>query len=193
MSNSQNFSLIIPAAADKAEYDHLLPRIFSPDKEGVMKCVKSILGLNLECFDNIYFTILRKHADRYDADVLLDLQIRRLGLDKAKIVILDDPTHTQAETVARTVELEKIEGAIFIKDADSFSTPRSSPKTAWPCIRLKSWNLSTPETKATSLSMICNTSPTSSRSVWSATSSASAATASKTSMTLWKSMNSIKI
>ena len=78
------------------------------------------MGLNLESFDNIYFTILRKHAERYDVDVLLSLQLRRLGLNKAKIVILDEPTFTQAETVAKTVEQEKIEGSIFIKDADSY-------------------------------------------------------------------------
>ena len=119
MSSSKNFNLIIPAAADKPEYDHLLPRIFSPDKEGIMICVKSILGLNLNSFDRIYFTILRKHVERYDIDVLLNLQLRRLGLDKAKIVILEEPTTTQAETVVKTIEKEKIEGSIFIKDADS--------------------------------------------------------------------------
>lgn len=84
-----------------------------------MICVKSILGLNLDDFSNIYFTILRKHADRYDVDVLLELQLRRLGLDKAKIVVLDYPTSTQAETVVKTIEQENICGSIFIKDADS--------------------------------------------------------------------------
>lgn len=119
MSSSKNFSLIVPAAADKPEYDSMLPRIFSPDREGVMICVKSVLGLNLEAFGRIYFTILRKHAERYDADVLLNLQLRRLGLSKAKIVILDSPTMTQAETVAETIRLEAIDGSIFVKDADS--------------------------------------------------------------------------
>ena len=120
MSNLKNFNLIIPAAADKPKYEHLLPRIFSPDKEGVMICVKSILGLNLDEFDNIYFVILRKHTERFDIDILLDLQLRRLGLEKAKIVILDEPTFTQAETVAKAIYQEKITGSIFIKDADSY-------------------------------------------------------------------------
>ncbi len=148
MSNSKNFSLIIPAAADKAEYANLLPRIFSPDKEGVMICVKSILGLNLDKFDNIYFTILRKHTERYDIDVLLDLQLRRLGLDKAKIVILDTPTTTQAETVAKTIEQEKITGSIFIKDADSFFRAEILPENGVAVYPLEKLELVDPRNKS---------------------------------------------
>lgn len=148
MSNSKNFSLIIPAAADKPEFERLLPRIFSPDKEGGMVCVKSILGLNLEDFDNIYFTILRKHADRYDVDVLLDLQLRRLGLDKAKIVILDEPTSTQAETVVKTIEQEKIDGSVFIKDADSYFKAEIFPENGVAVYPLEKLELVDPRNKS---------------------------------------------
>lgn len=120
MNNSKNFSLIVPVAADKPEYAGLMPYLFAPDREGVMLCVRSITGLNLNAFDAIYFTILRKHAEAFDLDTLLQLQFRRLGLDKARIVILDQATATQAETIARTIESQGITGAIFIKDADAF-------------------------------------------------------------------------
>ena len=148
MSNSKNFSLIIPAASDKPEYDRLLPRIFSPDKEGVMICVKSILGLNLESFDNIYFTILRKHAERYDIDVLLDLQLHRLGLDKAKIVILDNPTSTQAETVSTTITMEHITGSIFIKDADSYFKAQIFPENGVAVYPLEKLEIVDPRNKS---------------------------------------------
>lgn len=148
MSNSKNFSLIIPAAADKPEFENLLPRIFSPDKEGAMVCVKSILGLNLEDFDNIYFTILRKHADRYDVDVLLDLQLRRLGLDKAKIVILEERTSTQAETVVKTIEQEKLGGSIFIKDADSYFKAEIFPENGVAVYPLEKLELVDPRNKS---------------------------------------------
>lgn len=148
MNNLKNFSLIIPAAADKPEYANLLPRIFSPDNEGVMICVKSILGLNLESFDKIYFTILRKHAERYDINVLLDLQLRRLRLDNAKIVILDNPTTTQAESVAKTVEQEKITGSIFIKDADSFFKAEIFPENGVAVYPLEKLELVDPRNKS---------------------------------------------
>lgn len=113
-----------------------------------MICVKSILGLNLECFDNIYFTILRKHTERYDVDVLLRLQLRRLGLEKAKIVVLDSQTATQAETVARTIERENISGAIFIKDADSYFEAEIFPENGVAVYPLEKLALVDPRNKS---------------------------------------------
>lgn len=148
MSSSKNFNLIVPAAADNLQYQTHLPRIFAPDEEGVMICVKSILGLNLDEFDHIYFTILRSHVERYDIDVLLGLQLRRLGLDKAKIVILDDPTSTQAETVVKTIEQENIKGAIFIKDSDSYFKAEIFPENGVAVYPLESLELVDPKNKS---------------------------------------------
>lgn len=113
-------SLIVPAAANKPEYENDLPYIFGLNSEGIVICLKSILGLDLKRFDNIYFTILKKHDERFCISDLLNLQFHRLGLDNARVVILDEPTKDQAETIFRTIGQEKIEGSIFIKDADSY-------------------------------------------------------------------------
>ena len=113
-------SLIVPAAADKPEYENDLPYIFGLNSEGIVICIKSILGLDLKHFDNIYFTILKKHNDRFRIFDILNLQFHRLGIDNARVVVLDNPTKDQAETVFRTINKEGIEGRIFIKDADSY-------------------------------------------------------------------------
>ncbi len=113
-------SLIVPAAADKPEYENDLPYIFGLNSEGIVICLKSILGLDLKRFDNIYFTILKKHDERFSISDLLNLQFHRLGIDNARVVILDEPTKDQAETIFRTISQERIEGNIFIKDADSY-------------------------------------------------------------------------
>jgi hypothetical protein len=118
MACSKNFSLIVPAAADKPEYKDLFPYIFLPAKDGMMICIKSLMGLNLDAFDNIYITILRKHAEHYNIKELLELQFKSYHLDNAKIVVLDEPTTSQAETIYRTIQQENITGSIFIKDAD---------------------------------------------------------------------------
>lgn len=148
MSNSQNFSLIVPAAADKSEYADRLPSIFTMDHEGIMRCVRSILGLNLETFSRIYFTILRKHAERYDIDVLLKLQFRRLGLTNADIVILDRPTDTQAETIIETLMAKRINGPIFIKDADSYFSAEIFPENGVSVYPLESLELVDPRHKS---------------------------------------------
>lgn len=120
--DSSKCSLIVPAAADKPEYENGLPYIFGLDQEGVVICLKSILGLDLRKFETIYFTILRKHDERFFISDILNLQFRRLGITNARVVVLDEPTVDQAETIHETILREQIEGSVFIKDADSYFT-----------------------------------------------------------------------
>ena len=117
---TQKHSLLVPVAADKTEYANGLPYLFGLDKDGVNICIKSIMGLELDKFDNIYFTILKKHDERFFIVDSLNLQFKRLGIKNAKVVVLNEPTQDQAETIYRTIEQEHIEGSIFIKDADCF-------------------------------------------------------------------------
>ena len=111
-----SISLIIPIGADNIEYENYMPYIFNFAPDGISLCIKSIQGLDLNRFDNIYFTILEKYDKKYYLSLLLKLQFKKLGLSNAKVVVLDEPTTSQAETVYRTVNCENIEGAIFVKD-----------------------------------------------------------------------------
>ena len=114
------FTLIVPMAADKPEYADGMPYIFAPDRDGVPLCLKSIGGLPLDAFGHIYLTVLKKHVDRFGIDTLLDFYLHRLGIANAKVTVLAEPTASQAETVAQTIEQEGVEGPIFIKDADGY-------------------------------------------------------------------------
>lgn len=114
------YSLIVPAAADKIEYSDKLPYIFGLDKDGIIICIKSIMGLELKQFENIYFTVLKKHDDRFFVVESLNMQFKRLGIKNAHVVVLDNPTRDQAETVFKTIQKEHIKGGIMIKDADSY-------------------------------------------------------------------------
>lgn len=148
MSSSDNFSLIVPVAADKPEYLDRMPRVFTPDSDGTMLCVKAIKGLNLDIFDNIYFAILRKHVDLYDVDKLLELQFSRHHLDNARIVILDEPTSTQAETIVRAVRQENITGSVFIKDADGYFKAEVYPENGIAVYPLEELELVDPRHKS---------------------------------------------
>lgn len=118
----KSFSLIVPIAADKAVYDAEMPFVFGLSKDGIMFCIKAILGLQLSKFNNIYFTILKKHDELYCLTDLFNIQFKRLQLNNAKVVVLEEPTSSQPETIYKTIKKEHIEGGIFVKDADcSFS------------------------------------------------------------------------
>ena len=115
-------NLIVPVAADKKEYNEGLPYVFGLDGEGTIICLKSILGLDLAEFDYIYFSVLKKHDEKFFVGDNLRLQFKRLGINNASVVVLEEPTRDQAETIYQTILQEDIKGSIFIKDADSYFT-----------------------------------------------------------------------
>ena len=115
-------TLIVPIAADKADYTRKLPQPFRLDDEGTMYCVKAITGLPLDEFDEIYYVILRAHDERFMLSEQLLMQFRRQGLTRARVTILDETTTSQAETVARAIAVNNIQGVVFIKDADCYFT-----------------------------------------------------------------------
>lgn len=123
-----SFNLIVPAAAHKDEYKERLPRVFRLNAKGIPLCVESVMGLNLQQFTTIYFTILRQHDEIYGIASMLRIQLDRIGLQRAKIVVLDEPTSCQAATIYETITKEGISGPIFIKDADSFFTVEVQPQ-----------------------------------------------------------------
>lgn len=115
-------TLIVPIAANNDDYAHKLPQPFRLDDEGMMYCVRAITGLPLDQMDNIYFVVLRDHDERFMLNEQLLMQFRRHHLANAHVTILDEPTGSQAETVARAIELNGITGMVFIKDADCYFT-----------------------------------------------------------------------
>lgn len=115
-------TIIVPIAADKVEYDRKLPQPFRQDEEGTMFCVKAITGLPLDEVDDIYFVILRTHEERFMLSDQFTMQFRRFKLTKAHVTILEQSTKSQAETVARAIEVNGIKGPVFIKDADCYFT-----------------------------------------------------------------------
>lgn len=115
-------TLIVPIAANKEDYARKLPQPFCFDDEGTMYCVKAITGLPLEEIKDIYFVILREHDERFMLSEQLEMQFRKHHLANAHVTILDNPTSCQAETVARAICANHVEGVIFIKDADCYFT-----------------------------------------------------------------------
>lgn len=116
----KQYSLIVPIAADKPEYESHIPYVFRMDDSGTMYCLKAILGLELSAFENIYITILKKHDVKYGIAGMLHLQIERLQLKNVHICVLEKTTRNQAETIFQTIKQEGIKGAIYIKDSDGY-------------------------------------------------------------------------
>lgn len=130
-SNSSNQrSLIMPIAANKPEYKTRLPRVFLIAEDGVMHCIRALKSLDLSKFDHIYITILRHLDQQYALTERLLLQFRINGITNAEIVVLDEPTRSQPETIYQTILQKHIQGSIFIKDADCSFTGEDTADNA---------------------------------------------------------------
>ena len=140
-------NLIVPVAANNVKYKGGVPNAFSLDSDGLMVCVKAILGLNLDIFDNIYFTILDSHNHLYNLEKTFKLQFERLNI-KAKLVKLSNPTRNQAETIYQTIKQENLKGAIYIKDADCFFKANVSTENSVAIFPLEKLCLVNPQHKS---------------------------------------------
>lgn len=112
------FSLIVPIAAYRPEYEHTIPHVFSLNRNGLCLCVEAARKLNVSKFDAVYFTTLKEFDEKYCISDFLKLQFKRLNWANAKVVLLDKRTNSQPETIYETIKSEDITGSIYIKDAD---------------------------------------------------------------------------
>lgn len=112
------FSLIIPIAAYRSEYEKTMPYVFSLNKDGYSLCVEAARRLDVSKFDAVYFTTLKEYDNKYCVSDFLRLQFKRLKWSNAKVVLLENRTSSQPETIYETIKSENITGSIYIKDAD---------------------------------------------------------------------------
>jgi len=118
----EKYSLIVPMINTSKKYENSVPIEFQYDNiTGLMNCIKSIEGLNVNLFKDIYFAILKKHEDKYHIMDKISTLIEHSKLKNIKCYfrIFEYPTSSQAETIYQMITNFKIEGPIFIKDADN--------------------------------------------------------------------------
>ena len=83
--------------------------------------VESILGLNLDFFDKIYFVCLEEHEQKYSFLEGFKRELKSLDLqNRSEIIFLKEQTSSQSETVYNFLVQNNIEGFIFIKDSDGY-------------------------------------------------------------------------
>ena len=93
-----SFNLIVPIAANKPEYRKHIPHVFQTAEDGMLLCIKAIIGLDLNCFDGIYYVILKEFDRQYALSERLRLQFKLYGIH-ANVFVLDNPTTSQPETI----------------------------------------------------------------------------------------------
>ncbi len=114
-------NLIIPAAGRSSRFPNVRPKWLLTHPNGNLMIIEAIKGLNLSDLSNIYMVVLKEHLDKYNFKDGLEKQFDQIGqLEKFKLIVLDDDTRHQPETIAMAIRKENIKGQIFVKDTDNY-------------------------------------------------------------------------
>lgn len=113
-------NLIVPMAGRSSRFPGIRPKWMLTHPNGKFMAIESIMGFNLDSFENIYFVYLREHEEEYHflKGFQEELEEHNL-LHKTRLVVLAEPTRDQPETVYQAIIKNNIHGPVFIKDSDN--------------------------------------------------------------------------
>jgi GTP:adenosylcobinamide-phosphate guanylyltransferase len=106
--------VIVPCGGRSSRYPNQPPKWMLPAHDGRPMLALAVAGLQIS-LDDLIVTILREHEETYRV---------RQGLEAAfgrplQVVVLDEPTRSQPETVARTLEALDLREPFLVKDSDN--------------------------------------------------------------------------
>jgi dTDP-glucose pyrophosphorylase len=107
--------VIVPCAGRSSRYPNMPPKWMLPDHDGIPMVVRALEGLPARP-DDLVFTLLREHEERFDAVAGLE---RAFG-QKVNCVVLEKPTASQSETVMETIRRANVSEPFLVKDSDNF-------------------------------------------------------------------------
>ncbi|MDP1776657.1 MAG: hypothetical protein Q8K94_08615, partial [Moraxellaceae bacterium] len=112
--------LIIPIAGSSSRFPDMKPKWMLTHPRGKMMVIEAIRNLPLIQFKSINFIGLKTHEDEYNFSNSLNIQFKEIGIDHlANIILLDEKTSNQPETVYKGLKKSGITGQIYIKDSDN--------------------------------------------------------------------------
>lgn len=121
------FTLILPVAGRSSRFPNMRPKWLLTMPDGKLMIEKSVENINLDTFDNIVVVCLKEHLEKYTtAEMVIDSFERSTGVIP-QLVILDEPTSSQSDTIYQAIKQGNIEGSIFIKDCDNVFTCHPEP------------------------------------------------------------------
>ncbi len=112
----QKTTLIIPCAGKSSRFPDVRPKWMLTHQNNKPMVVDSITKIS--GYSEIVIAILKEHDKKYDAAAGLTKAFSDAGY-KITVVILPEPTSSQAETIYKTIKQANITGSILVKDCDS--------------------------------------------------------------------------
>lgn len=106
--------LIVPCAGKSSRFPNMRPKWMLNHPDGDMMVAKAISQLNVPSKD-VIIVILKEHEEQYDVIKGLKNNIS----NEINVVVLDEPTKSQSETIYLALKKAGVNESFLIKDSDN--------------------------------------------------------------------------
>jgi len=106
--------ILVPCCGSSTRYPNQAPKWMLPAPDGQPMLTMAVSGFEFD-LDQLVVVILREHDRKYDAG----RGINDAFGGEVEIVVLDEPTASQAETVARALQALELDEPFLVKDSDN--------------------------------------------------------------------------
>lgn len=142
-------NLIVPVAGESSRFPGTRPKWMLTHPNGNLMLNESLAGLDLKDCKKVFIIALKKHMEEYSCLKGIEKSIsEQPWASKAELVLLENPTKSQPETVVEGIKNSGLTGPIFIKDADNFFNCKVTPRNEISVYDLSSVGLVNPGNKS---------------------------------------------
>lgn len=114
-------NLIIPVGGLSTRFPNLRPKWLLTHPNGNFMFIEAMKDLNLSFFDNVYLICIKSVLAQYKCEKGIYDQVESLKKVKNfKLIVLNEQTKNQPETIYRGIVKEGIVGSVCIKDCDNY-------------------------------------------------------------------------
>ena len=112
--------VIIPCAGKSSRFPNVRPKWMLNSPNGNLMVIDAIRGLDLREDIEIVIVLLKEHEEKYSIVKGLKENFSKYFKNKLEILLLNEQTKSQSETIYKTIKLLDIKDSILIKDSDNY-------------------------------------------------------------------------
>lgn len=112
-------TLLLPVAGRSSRFAGTRPKWLLTMPDGRLMIEQSVEGLSLASFDRVIVVALTEHVEKYSSLTRMTGLLKKSICEHVEILLLDEATASQVETIAVALEKAHVVGDFFVKDCDN--------------------------------------------------------------------------
>jgi hypothetical protein len=112
-------TLLLPVAGRSSRFAGTRPKWMLTMPDGRLMIEQSVEGLSLSSFDRVIVVALAEHVEKYTSLARMTTLLKKSICEHVEILLLDEATASQVETIAVALKKAAVVGDFFVKDCDN--------------------------------------------------------------------------